>query len=96
MGLLRYYSMIPNDKPEWLLWLQMDISKVYSFLWMEDTEEVWSRLKDFVDSKILELYNRRDITVRSKIETALVTDAGKTVLHIKRNNKVVQIYYIQK
>ncbi len=96
MGLLRYYSMIPNDKPEWLLRLQMEISRECTYMDVKDCKEDWRWLKDFVDGKIMELYNRRDITVRSEIETALVTDEGKTVLHIKRNNKVVQIYYIQK
>lgn len=95
MRKLRYYSMISNDKPEWLLRLQMEISQHYSFQAMEDTEEDWDRLKDYVDAKILELYNRRDVMVRSQIESALITDEGKTVLHIERNRKVVQTYYLQ-
>lgn len=95
MRKLRYYSMIPNDKPEWILRLQMEISQHYSFQAMEDTEEDWNKLKDYVDAKILELYNRRDVRVRSQIESALITDKGKTVLHIERNRKVVQTYYLQ-
>ena len=95
MRKLRYYSMILNDKPEWLLRLQMEISQHYSFQAMEDTEEDWNKLKDYVDAKILELYNRRDVMVRSQIESALITDEGKTVLHIERNRKVVQTYYLQ-
>ncbi len=27
MGQLKYYSVIPNDKPTWLLRLQMEISR---------------------------------------------------------------------
>lgn len=95
MGQLKYFSMIPNDKPEWLLRLQFEISQCYS-LTMEDTREDWNRLKDYVDSKMFELYNRKDIKVWSRIESALITDEGKTVLHVKRNKKVVQTYYIQK
>lgn len=93
MRKLRYYSMIPNDKPEWLLRLQMDISQHYSFQAMEDTKEDWERLKAYVDAWILELYHLRGMKVRSNIESALVTDNGKTVLHIKRNGKVIQVYF---
>lgn len=87
--------MIPNDKPVWLLKLQLEISRAYSLCGMEDTPEDWQWLKDFVNANIMEFYNRRDIAVMSEIETALVTDEGKTVLHIKRNKKVVQTYYYQ-
>lgn len=96
MGKLRYRSMIPNDKPVWLLRLQLEISQAYSIRGMEDTPEDWQWLKDLVNAKIMEFYNRRDIAVLSEIEAAIVTDEGKTVLHIKRNKKVVQTYYIQK
>ena len=95
MTQLRHYSMTPNDKPEWLLRLQMEISQHYSLQGMEDTMENWNKLKDYVDAKILELYNRKDVMVRSQIESALITDEGKTVLHIERNRKVVQTYYLQ-
>ncbi|SES88675.1 hypothetical protein [Prevotella sp. kh1p2] len=94
MGKLRYRSMIPNDKPEWLLRLQLEISQAYSIRGMEDTPEDWQWLKDLVNANIMEFYNRRDITVMSEIETAVVTDEGKTVLQIKRNKKVVQTYSI--
>ena len=95
MKLLRFYSLIPNDKPEWLLRLQMDISQRYSFQAMEDTKEDWERLQADLDAWILELHHLRGMKVRSNIESALVIDNGKTVLHIRRNNKVVQIYYLQ-
>lgn len=93
MEKLRFYSVIPNDKPEWLLRLQMDISQHYSLQGMEDTKEDWERLKAYVDAWILELHHLRGMKVRSNIESALVTDNGKTVLHIKRNGKVIQVYF---
>lgn len=96
MGQLKYYSVIPNDKPTWLLRLQMEISRAVGIRGMDDNQADWRWLKDEMDGRIHELYMRRDISVRSRIETALVTGEGKTVLHIKRNNKVIQIYYIQK
>lgn len=93
MGQLKYYSLMPNDKPLWLLKLQLAISQVYELRGMEDTREEWHLLQDFVDSIILELYNRRDVTIRSEIESALVQEEGKTVLHVKRNKNVVQTYF---
>ena len=95
MRQLRYYSMIPNDKPEWLLRLQMDISQYYSIDDSDDEREYWRGLKDYVDAKIWEMYNRRDVKLRSDVASVLVTDEGKTVLHIKRNGKIVQIYYLK-
>ena len=93
MGQLKYYSLMPNDKPLWLLKLQLAISQVYELRGMEDTREEWHLLQDFVDSIILELYNRRDVTIRSEIESALIQEEGMTVLHVKRNKNVVQTYF---
>ena len=95
MKKLRYYSITPNDKPEWLLRLQMDISQHYGLQLMEDTKGNWERLKAYVDAKMLDLYCTRGVKIRSSIGSKLVTDNGKTVLHIKRNREVVQIYYLQ-
>lgn len=88
--------MVPNDKPDWLLRLQMKISQACSLRGMVDSEEDWRWLKDLADATILELYNRRDVTIRSNVETALICDEGKTVLLIKRNGIDIQTYYIQK
>ena len=40
----------------WLLKLQMAISNTYSLRGIEDTEEEWKQLKDFVDWFISKLY----------------------------------------
>lgn len=96
MERLRYYSMIPNDKPVWLLKLQLSISQKYGPRGIEDTREEWDCFRDYVDAKIQELYNRRDVTIRSNVETALMCDEGKTVLLIKRNGIDIQTYYIKK
>ena len=95
MKKLIYYSTISNNKPEWLLRLQMDISRYYGLGLMEDTEENWKRLKAYVNVRLLDLCCTRGVKIRSSIGSELVTDNGKTVLHIKRNRKVVQIYYLQ-
>ena len=49
MGQLRYRSIAPSSKPEWLLKLQMSISQCYSIRGIEDTPEEWKLLKDFAD-----------------------------------------------
>lgn len=95
MGQLRHYSMIPHDKPEWLLRLQLKISQHYAMRGIEDTPEDWLALQDFVDAFIRSLYTRRDIMVRSEVAADLMTEDGKTQLLIKRNGKPLQVYYIK-
>ena len=96
MGKLKYYSMTPNDKPEWLLRLQFEVSQHYAMRGIEDTPEDWLALQDFVDTFIRSLYTRRDIMVRSEVAADLLTEDGETRLIIKRNSKPLQVYYIQK
>lgn len=93
---LRYKSIAPSLKPEWLLKLQLAISKCYSIRGIEETPEEWQQLKDFTDCFIYKLYVRKDITVRSEISTDLTKEYGHTQLHIKRNGKIIQTYFIQK
>ena len=96
MGQLRHYSMTPNDKPEWLLRLQFEVSQHYALCGIEDTPEDWLSLQDFVDAFIRSLYTRRDIMVRSEVAADLLTEDGETRLLIKRNGKPLQVYCIQK
>lgn len=96
MGKLKYYSMTPNDKPDWLLRLQFEVSQHYAIRGIEDTPEDWLALQDFVDAFIRSLYMRRDIMVRSEVAADLLTEDGETRLIIKRNSKPLQVYYIQK
>lgn len=88
--------MTPNDKPEWLLRLQFEVSQHYAMRGIEDTPEDWLSLQDFVDAFIRSLYTRRDIMVRSEVAADLLTEDGETRLIIKRNSKPLQVYYIQK
>ena len=93
---LKYYSMTPNDKPDWLLRLQFEVCQHYALRGIEDTPEEWLALQDFVDAFIHSLYTRRDIMVRSDVTADLLTEDGKTQLLIKRNGKTIQVYYIEK
>ena len=88
--------MTPNDKPEWLLRLQFEVSQHYAMRGIEDTPEDWLALQDFVDAFIRSLYTRRDIMVGSEVAADLLTEDGETRLIIKRNSKPLQVYYIQK
>lgn len=92
---LKYYSMIPHDKPEWLLRLQMEVSQHYVLRGIDNTPEDWLALQDFVDAFIRSLYTRRDIMVRSEVTADLMTEDGERLI-IKRNGKPLQVYYIQK
>ena len=96
MEKLKYYSMTPNDKPNWLLRLQLEISQHYALRGIEDTPERWLALQDFVNTVIRSLYIRRDIKIRSEVSADLLTEDGETRLLIKRNGKPLQVYYIQK
>ena len=96
MGQLRHYSMIPNDKPEWLLRLQFEVSQHYALRGMEDTPEDWLALQDFVDAFIHSIYVRKDINVRSDVMADLLTEDGETRLIVKRNGKPLQVYDMQK
>lgn len=89
--------MIASDKPKWLLLLQMAISQRYVGEW-EDTECFWEELKQFVIDELWAMMDNRGCkaVIRSNVTTDIVTDGGKTVLHIKRNGLVVQTYFIQK
>ena len=93
---LKYYSMTPNDKPDWLLRLQFEVSQHYALRGIEDTPEEWLALQDFVDAFIHSIYVRKDINVRSDVTADLLTEDGETRLIVKRNGKPLQMYYIQK
>ena len=95
MTQLRHYSMIPHDKPEWLLRLQMEVSQHYAMRGIDNTLEEWMDLLDFIDAFIQRLYIRRDINVRSDVTADLMTEDGKTQLLIKRNGKPLLVYYMQ-
>ena len=95
MTQLRHYSMTPNDKPEWLLRLQFEVSQHYAMRGIDNTPEEWMDLLDFIDAFIQTLYTRRDIMVRSEVAADLQTEDGETRLLIKRNGKPLQVYYMQ-
>ena len=90
MGKLKYYSMTPHDKPEWLLRLQFEVSQRYTSRGIENTPEEWLALQDFVDAFIRSLSTRRAIMVRSEVTADLMTEDGARLI-IKRNGKPLQV-----
>lgn len=90
MAKLRYKSIIPHTKPEWLLQLQVDISNQHYHVPFSDLET----LKRFIDDRIHDLIMNRAIN-RSIVSTEVRTDSGKTVLLIIRNERVIQTYYFE-
>ena len=95
MGQLRHYSMTPNNNPDCLLRLQMEVSQHYAMRGIDNTPEEWMDLLDFIDAFIHSLYTRRDINVRSEVTTDLMAEDGNTQLLIKRNGKPLLVYYMQ-
>lgn len=90
---IAYKSNIPNDKPLWLLKLQLAVSRLDATE-LKGNERDFHNLKSFIDAEIRSLMEKGDIR-RSFVETELRQDEGRTVIHIFRNHMIVQTYYIE-
>ena len=93
MAQIKYSSIIPNDKPQWLLNVQAVVKEVLDDVELQGNERDFKNLKSFVDAKI-QAERERGTLFRSTITTEIRTDEGRTVLHIYRNHQLVQTYYI--
>ncbi len=93
MAKITYKSSIPNDKPLWLLKLQLAVSQLDA-AGLKGNEQDFRNLKSFIDAEIRSLMEKGDIR-RSFVETELRQDEGRTVIHIFRNHIIVQTYYIE-
>ena len=94
MAQIKYSSIIPNDKPQWLLNVQAVVKEVLDDVELQGNERDFKNLKSFVDAKI-QAERERGTLFRSIITTEIRTDEGMTVLHIYRNHQLVQTYYIE-
>lgn len=90
MKKLKYKSIIPNSKPNWLLRLQMEVAEENTYHPFPDLES----LKSFIDARIQSFIMDKTIR-RSFVETEVRTDNGKTTLIIFRNRIDVQTYYFE-
>ncbi|WP_315563217.1 hypothetical protein [Segatella oris] len=95
MTQLRHYSMTPHDKSEWLLRLQLEVSQQLRHTWYRRHTRRLAVAARLCRCFIRSLYTRRDINVRSEITADLMTEDGETRLLIKRNGKLLQVYYIK-
>lgn len=94
MAQIKYSSIIPNDKPQWLLNVQAVVKEVLDDVELQGNERDFKNLKSFVDAKI-QAECERGTLFRSTVTTEIRTDEGRTVLHIYRNYELVQTYYIE-
>lgn len=94
MAGIYYKSVIPNDKPLWLLRLQLSLSRALEFVELNGDERDFRNLKAFIDAEIRSMVQKREI-YRSVVETNIVTDSGRTVLNIFRNGNLIQSYFIE-
>ena len=94
MAKVFYKSVIPNDKPLWLLKLQLSVSQALEFTRLNGDERDFRNLKAFIDAEVRSMILKREI-LRSVVETNIVTDEGRTVLNIFRNGNLIQTYFIE-
>ena len=92
MAKITYKSSIPNDKPLWLLKLQLAVSQLDA-TGQKGNEQDFRNLKSFIDAEFGWFMGKGDIR-RSFVETELRQDEDRTVIHIFRHHMIVQTYYI--
>lgn len=96
VGKLAHRSIVRNDKPTWLLRLQMEIIHRYGDVEQEGTSTFWRGLEDFINRFLWDwAWNDGAPKIKSDIETRIVETAERTELEILRNGKPIQTYYIQ-
>lgn len=94
MAQIKYSSIIPNDKPRWLLMVQQSVSLATGHMTLQGNERDFQNLQAFINAEIAAQRSRGYIRAE-KVTTELRTDEGRTVLHIYRNYQLVQTYYIE-
>lgn len=95
MAKVLHKSMIPNDKPQWLLNVQQAVEEATGIITLQGDARDWRNLKSFIDGTIEAQRSRGNIQRSTSVKTELRTDDGKTVIHIFRNRMIVQTYYIE-
>lgn len=94
MAKIYYKSIIPNDKPAWLLNVQKAVENATGRMSLQGSERDFMNLQAFINAEIAAQRSRGNIRAE-KVETELRTDEGRTVIHIYRNHQLVQTYYIE-
>lgn len=94
MAKVLYSSIIPNDKPQWLLNVQKAVKNTTRGMYLQGNERDFQNLQAFVNAEIAALRSCGYIRAE-KVTTEIRTNEGRTVLHIYRNHQLVQTYYIE-
>ena len=94
MAKVFYKSNIPNDKPLWLLNVQLAVSQALEFTELRGDERDFRNLKSFIDAEIQSQRSRGNL-IRSDVTTDMLTDGGRTVIRIFRNRDLIQTYFIE-
>lgn len=94
MAQIKYSSIIPNDKPQWLLNVQQSVAAATGRMILQGGERDFQNLQAFVNAEIAAQRSLGNIRAE-KVKTEIRTDEGRTVLHIYRNYQLVQTYYIE-
>lgn len=94
MAKVKYKSIIPNDKPRWLLNVQQSVAAATGRMNLQGSERDFQNLQAFVNAEIAAQRSLGNIRAE-KVKTEIRTDEGRTVLHIYRNYQLVQTYYIE-
>lgn len=94
MATVFYSSIIPNDKPGWLLAVQKAVEEATGRMTLQGNERDFTNLQAFINAEIAAQRSRGGIRAE-KVTTEMRTDEGRTVIHIYRNHQLVQTYYIE-
>lgn len=94
MAQIRYSSIIPNDKPQWLFAVQKAVEAATGHMTLQGSERDFANLQAFINAEIAAQRSRGGIRAE-KVTTEIRTDEGRTVIHIYRNYQLVQTYYIE-
>lgn len=82
-----------NSRPLWLLRLNCYVSQVIPGN-IEPSQEDFERTRRIILGKLDQLVEDRVLT-KSCVTCVAVTDEGKTVLHLYRNQSIIQTFYIE-
>ena len=95
MAKVIYKSVIPNDKPQWLLNIEAAVDRLARMMTLQGNERDFHNLQMFIDAEIGAQIARGNIRRETSVKTELRTDEGKTVIHLFRNQIIIETFYIE-
>lgn len=95
MAKVTYKSVIPNDKPQWLLNVEAAVERLARMMTLQGNDRDWHNLQMFIDAEIGAQAVRGNIRRDTSVKTELRTDEGKTVIHLFRNQMIIETFYIE-